>query len=409
MNFSAEGVLPAELNRRAVAVEPPRDPSHGDLASNAAMVLAKGAGTNPRALAAAIAPKLESLPEVTSVEIAGPGFLNIRLSPDAWREELRDDPSRGRGLRPVEDRQQRAGQRRICLGQPDGPDAHGPLPRSGRRRLRSPGCSRPRAFGSPRNITSTTPARRSTCSPARCTCGTARRSAKRSARSPKACIPGDYLVPVGTALAAEFGDRYASEPEDVWLDLFRKRAVSAMLDLIRHDLGLLGIHHDHFASEAELQGSGAVEKAMDVLRREGPRLRRRARAAEEPRSARRVGAGRADPVPFERVRRRPGPPDEEVGRQLDLFRRRRRLSLAEGAGRRSSRQHLGRRPCRHGQARAGGGEGADRRPRRPGREARPDGPPVPRRRAGEDVQALGLVRHACRRRAARSARTWCAS
>ena len=85
----ADGALPAGLDRRHVAVEPPRDASHGDLATNAAMVLAKGAGTNPRALAGLIAPKLEALPQVTSVEIAGPGFINVRLDDDAWRDELR--------------------------------------------------------------------------------------------------------------------------------------------------------------------------------------------------------------------------------------------------------------------------------------------------------------------------------
>ncbi len=86
--LQSEGVLPAEINRRAVAVEPPRDPSHGDLATNAAMVLAKSAATNPRALAEALAPKLKELPDVTSVEIAGPGFINMRLSQGAWRNEL---------------------------------------------------------------------------------------------------------------------------------------------------------------------------------------------------------------------------------------------------------------------------------------------------------------------------------
>ena len=82
------GQLPAGLNRKAVAVEPPRDPAHGDLATNAAMVLAKGAGTNPRALAEAIKPKLTALPAVTSVEIAGPGFINLRLEEGSWRDEL---------------------------------------------------------------------------------------------------------------------------------------------------------------------------------------------------------------------------------------------------------------------------------------------------------------------------------
>ena len=85
----AEGSLPAELDRKNVTVEPPRDASHGDLATNAAMVLAKGAATNPRALADLIKPKLEALPPVTSVEVAGPGFINLRLTQDAWRDELK--------------------------------------------------------------------------------------------------------------------------------------------------------------------------------------------------------------------------------------------------------------------------------------------------------------------------------
>src|SRR3990170_7249753 len=87
--LEADGALPGGLPRKAVAVEPPRDASHGDLATNAAMVLAKSAGTNPRALAGLIAPKLEALPPVTSVEIAGPGFINLKLAADAWRDELR--------------------------------------------------------------------------------------------------------------------------------------------------------------------------------------------------------------------------------------------------------------------------------------------------------------------------------
>ena len=85
----AEGALPAALDRKNVTVEPPRDPGHGDLATNAAMVLAKAAQTNPRALAEAIRPKLEALETVASVEVAGPGFINLRLKPDAWRDELR--------------------------------------------------------------------------------------------------------------------------------------------------------------------------------------------------------------------------------------------------------------------------------------------------------------------------------
>jgi arginyl-tRNA synthetase len=87
--LEAAGSLPAGLNRAAITLEPPRDASHGDLATNAAMVLAKPAGTNPRALAEAIVAELAKLPEVTSAEIAGPGFINLRLAPESWLAELR--------------------------------------------------------------------------------------------------------------------------------------------------------------------------------------------------------------------------------------------------------------------------------------------------------------------------------
>ena len=86
--LEADGVLPAGLNRKPVTVEPPRDSNHGDLATNAAMVLAKPAGTNPRALAEAIVAKLQALDEVTSAAIAGPGFINMTLTDATWRAEL---------------------------------------------------------------------------------------------------------------------------------------------------------------------------------------------------------------------------------------------------------------------------------------------------------------------------------
>ena len=382
----ADGALPAGLDRENVTVEPPRDPAHGDLATNAAMVLAKAAGTNPRALAEAIKPKLEALPPVTSVEIAGPGFINIRLTPDAWRDELRTILARGRRLRPLDRRRERAGQRRICLGQPDRAAAHGPLPRRGGRRQPGAACSKRPASGSPRNIMSTMPARRSIRSRARCTSATARRSARTSATSPRACIPGDYLKPVGHVARRRIWRRVMpTAPEGEWLPVFREAAIKAMLDLIRHDLALLGIHHDLFSSEAELQRTARSTRAMEVLRAKGLVYEG---TLERPKSL--DPHDEWEPVELtlfrsSAVRRRPGPADEEVGRQLDLFRRRRRLSLAEGRERRPSGQHLGRRPCRDGQARPGGGEGADRRPRRPRRQAGPDGAAVPRRRAGEDV------------------------
>src|SRR6185369_4220651 len=86
---------------------------------------------------------------------------------------------------------------------------------------------------------------------------------------PEGMYPGDYLKPVGTILAAEFGDRYVDKPEAEWLPAFCEAGIKAMLDLIRHDLGLLGIHHDIFSSEADVQKSGAVTEAMEVLRSKG--------------------------------------------------------------------------------------------------------------------------------------------
>ncbi|PZR57787.1 MAG: arginine--tRNA ligase, partial [Stutzerimonas stutzeri] len=86
--LAAEGAIPAGLDRRNVTVEPPRDVTHGDLATNVAMVLAKPAGMNPRALAGLVAPRLEALDEVVSVEVAGPGFINLRLTDTVWRAQL---------------------------------------------------------------------------------------------------------------------------------------------------------------------------------------------------------------------------------------------------------------------------------------------------------------------------------
>jgi arginyl-tRNA synthetase len=86
---------------------------------------------------------------------------------------------------------------------------------------------------------------------------------------PEGMYPGDYLKPVGKRLAAEHGDKFASAPDAEWLPMFRAAAIAAMIELIRHDLGLLNIHHDKFASEAEIQRTGAVDEAMGVLRSKG--------------------------------------------------------------------------------------------------------------------------------------------
>jgi arginyl-tRNA synthetase len=264
----ADGALPAEIDRKNVTVEPPRDPAHGDLAINAAMVLAKAARTNPRALAEAIKPKLEALPPVASVDIAGPGFINLRLAPDAWRDELRTILRDGEdyGLSDIGSNE-RVNVEYVSAN-PTGPLHMGHcrgavVADSLARLLEAAGFRVTKEYY---------------VNDAGAQVDTLARSAHLRYREalgedigeiPEGMYPGAYLVPVGEMLAAEFSDRYARAPESEWLAVFRDRAISAMLDLIRHDLGLLNIHHDLFSSEAELQKSGAVEEAMQLLRDKG--------------------------------------------------------------------------------------------------------------------------------------------
>ena len=266
--LAAEGLLPAGLDRRNVAVEPPRDAGHGDLATNAAMVLARPAGTNPRALAQLIAPRLEALPEVASAEIAGPGFINLRLTPATWRAELAailaDGEDYGRSA-------MGAGQRvnvEYVSANPTGPMHMG----------HCRGAVVGDALANLLEYAGYAVTREYYVNDAGSQVQTLARSAHLRYREalgedigtiPEGFYPGDYLVPVGEMLARDYGDRYAAAPEAEWLALFRERAVAAMMDMIRADLALLGIHHDVFASEAEVQKAGKVTAALDRLRAQG--------------------------------------------------------------------------------------------------------------------------------------------
>ncbi len=132
--LAAEGGWPAGIDLSRVVVEPPRDAAHGDMATNAAMVLAKEAKAKPRDLAEAIAAKLRADDLIASVDVAGPGFINLTLKPSAWSDALRTVLREGDVLWPKRDRRGREGQCRICLGQSDRADACRPLPRRGVRR-----------------------------------------------------------------------------------------------------------------------------------------------------------------------------------------------------------------------------------------------------------------------------------
>lgn len=261
----SDGQLPAGIDRKNIAVEPPRDPSHGDLAINAAMVLAKTAGTNPRALAELIKSKLDGLPAVTSVDVAGPGFINLRLALDAWRDELRTILREGEqyGLSKVGDAE-RVNVEYVSAN-PTGPlhvgHCRGAIVGDSLARLLEAAGFR---------VT-----KEYYVNDAGAQVDTLARSVNLRYREalgeeigdiPEGMYPGDYLKPVGTILAAEYGDQFVGKPETEWLAVFRAAAIEAMLKLIRHDLGLLNIHHDKFSSEAELQKTGAVSEALKVLR-----------------------------------------------------------------------------------------------------------------------------------------------
>ena len=232
------------------------------------MVLAKGAGTNPRELASRIAPKLRALPDVTDVEIAGPGFINIRLSSEAWRNELKTILAQGEayGLSRI-GKNERVNVEYVSAN-PTGPMHVG----------HCRGAVVGDALAKLLEATGFRVTKEYYLNDAGAQVDVLARSLHMRYREalgedigeiPEGLYPGEYLVPVARVLADEFGDRCAELPESEWLATFRERGVSAMTDLIKQDLGLLGIHHDHFASEDELQKSGSVEKAMEILSDKG--------------------------------------------------------------------------------------------------------------------------------------------
>ena len=263
--LEAEGNLPPDTVRNNVAVEPPRDPSHGDLSTNAAMVLAKPAKTNPRALADMIVSYLEGDPALVEVSIAGPGFINLRLADDAWRTELATIAALGDAY----GRSVRGAGKTVNVeyvsANPTGPMHMG----------HCRGAVVGDALSSLLEFAGHDVVREYYVNDAGGQVDVLARSAHLRYREalgedvgaiPEGLYPGDYLVPVGEALAKEYGDRYAKADESEWLPEFRAASVTAMLELIKADLALLGIAHDRFSSEAALQAAGKPAEAEAWLR-----------------------------------------------------------------------------------------------------------------------------------------------
>ncbi|MCC5964010.1 MAG: arginine--tRNA ligase [Rhodobacteraceae bacterium] len=265
--MTRDGSLPEGLALDAVAVEPPRDPAHGDMATNAAMVLAKPAGRKPREIAEALAAHLLADPRIASVDVAGPGFLNLRLAPAVWQgivgAALAQGAEFGRsdmgvGLRVNVE---------FVSANPTGPMHVGHT----RGAVVGDALCNLLAFAG-YDVT-----REYYINDGGAQVDVLARSAYERYReahglSPEIAeglYPGEYLIEVGEALKAEFGDRFLDQPESVWLEVIRDFATTRMMEMIRADLAALGVRMDVYASEKALYGTGRIESAIERLGAQG--------------------------------------------------------------------------------------------------------------------------------------------
>ncbi|MCU0815643.1 MAG: arginine--tRNA ligase, partial [Cypionkella sp.] len=262
--LQVEGVLPATLDFAAVAVEPPRDEAHGDMATNAAMVLAKPAAMPPRAIAEALAAKLMADPRIAVADVAGPGFLNLRLAPGVWQAVVRgaliDGPEFGRVT-------VGAGRRvnvEFVSANPTGPMhvAH------------ARGAVVGDALASLLAFAGWDVTREYYINDGGGQVDVLARSAYERYREAhglepairEGLYPGDYLIPVGEALKETYGPALLDKPEADWLAEVREFATSMMMQMIRDDLAALGVTMDVYSSEKALYGTGQIEAAIETLR-----------------------------------------------------------------------------------------------------------------------------------------------
>ncbi|KAF0171784.1 MAG: arginyl-tRNA synthetase [Rhodobacteraceae bacterium] len=262
--LAAEGVLPAGLDHAQVAVEPPRDPAHGDMATNAAMVLAKPAGMAPRAIAEALAARLAQDPRVAGAEVAGPGFLNLRLSAVMWQGLVKAVLTEGLSFGKSGMGAGRKVNVEFVSANPTGPMHVGHV----RGAVVGDALSRLLAFAG-WDVT-----REYYINDGGAQVDVLARSAYERYREAnglepeirEGLYPGDYLIPVGEALKARFGTSLLDKDESVWLAEIRDIASAMMMEEIRGDLAALGVRMDVYSSEKALYGTGQIEAAIDTLR-----------------------------------------------------------------------------------------------------------------------------------------------
>jgi len=266
--LAAEAGLGADVDLSRLTAEPPRDAAHGDIATNAAMVLAKAFGKPPRDLAAAIAAKLRLDADVAEVAIAGPGFINIRLKPSFWPQVLESILALGDAYGRSQYGAGIKANVEYVSANPTGPLHVG----------HCRGAVFGDALAALLGETGYEVTKEYYINDAGAQVDVLARSAYLRYREaqgetigeiPAGLYPGDYLKPVGQALAAAHGRRLLDRPESEWLPLARTAAMAMMMDMIRNDLAALNIRHEIFFSENSLHSSGEVRDAIADLRAAG--------------------------------------------------------------------------------------------------------------------------------------------
>src|SRR6185312_7482939 len=268
--LAAAGLLPPGLDLSRATVEPPRDQTHGDMATNVAMVLAKDAGKKPRDLAEAYAGKLRADSLIDKVDVAGPGFINLTLKPSAWIGSLRDAVKLGPEYGRTDIGQNALVNVEYVSANPTGPMHVG----HGRGAVFGDALANLLAF------TSHSVTREYYVNDAGAQVDVLARSAFLRYREalgetigaiPEGLYPGDYLKPVGAALAAEYGGNLLSQPEAEWLPIVRATAIDLMMAQIKADLAALKIVHEEFFYESSLVRGprDEVAETIDALRRAG--------------------------------------------------------------------------------------------------------------------------------------------
>jgi arginyl-tRNA synthetase len=266
--LQSQDELPSELNLEAITVEPPKTRDHGEMSTNVAMVLAKAVGQSPRALAEMFLKHIQNFDEIRTADIAGAGFINMRLHNEFWYAHLSTILTEKESYGSSDIGQGHAMNVEYVSVNPTGPmhAGHGRVAIVGDAMaalMEKGGYEVTREYyindggGQAETLARSTYLRYLEA------------LGQDIGEIPAGLYPGDYLKPVGEAIAKNYGDAFKDKTEEEYLSFFETYAIDAMMDLIRDDLDLIGIQHDVFTSETAIVNEGAVEDVMDMLEEKG--------------------------------------------------------------------------------------------------------------------------------------------